>query len=349
VAPPRKRRGRTGFLWGAPRLPLLVLWILSLCVSALFVIVLQRARSMPASGLPGLAARVSASRLDLADRASPTQGPARVAIVIDDLGGDMEPVNRILDMDIPVTLAVLPYQRYSHTAAEEAFRRGRDVLLHVPLESSDYPGRDPGPGCLLVSMDRETIQREIQDQIASLPHCVGINPHMGALFEEHPEPLTSLIAVIKERGLVLVDNAASPRSQVSSVARSYGVTYVQRTHFLDERREESSVIRQLCSLAEFGARNGWALGIGHPYPETLAALPRAQAAFREKNVVLVPVSELVSVPLQGAETSARRFPGCGQAGPGITGPGVENEGRGEETLRVAASARPGGCFDGAPR
>jgi len=233
---------------------------------------------------------------------------ARVAIVIQGLGDEMEPVERLLDMEIPLTLAVLPYRRHSREAAARAFRRGREVLLHVPVEPRGYPMTNPGPGCLLVSMAREEIQLELAAQVASIPHCKGVGTHTGSFFMDRPEPVSSLVAFLKERGLFLLDSRGSPVSLAAEQARRYGVPFVQRTHVLDEQRGEAPVIRELCRLADFAARNGWALGIGHPYPETLDALPRAQAAFREKNVTLVPVSGLLPPPVETSQQAAFVLP-----------------------------------------
>ncbi len=303
----KKREKKPGFFWSFPRLALLGTWVFSLCFAALFVFVLHKARLAYPSSWESAA--TGSSLLECTGQASP--GPDRgavAAIVIDDLGLDLEAAEELLRLDFPVTLAVLPYRKHSLEVADMAFKRGREVLLHLPMEPRDFPLIDPGPGCLLVSMDREAIQQELQDQIASLPNCVGVNPHMGTLFTEMPGPMRYVAAVLKERDLFFLDNRASSGSRAASAARAFGVPFVQRTHFLDEKRDEAAVIRQLCRLADFAAGNGWAVGIGHPYPETLAALPQAVAAFEEKNVKLVPVSGLLPLRTRSHTRSARLLP-----------------------------------------
>ncbi len=305
----KKKKSRRSDVPGAARRFLKYgIWVVPMGFAAVFFLIFHTVRSVPSTQTDPAVPSCSTLLESSGYAARGSEGP-RVAIVIDDLGADMGPVERLLDMEIPVTLAVLPYQKFSREAARKAFRSGKEVLLHVPLQPRDYPMTDPGPGSLLVSMDRQEIQLELNDQIASLPHCIGVNPHMGSLFEERPGVLTSLIAVIKERDLLLVDNGASPASHVSEVARTYAVPFVQRTHFLDEKRDEVAIIRQLCRLADFAAGNGWGLGIGHPYPETLAALPRVQAAFREKNITLVPVSGLFPPRSQVPVKAASAVPG----------------------------------------
>jgi len=300
----RKRKSRSALMRLVPRIVFLATWAFSLLFAVLFVFVLHKARQ--AYSAQGSGSLEGASLLHCPVQvAEDRPGEARAAIVIDDLGRDPEPVEKLVRLDFPVTLAVLPYRRHSLDAAQQAHRHGKEVLLHLPMQPRNYPLADPGPGSLLASMGREAIQQEIQDQIALLPYCVGVNPHMGTLFTELREPMRCVAAVLRERGLFFLDNRATAGSCAATVAREFGVPFVQRTHFLDEKRDEASVIRQLCHLADFAAGNGWAVGIGHPYHETLAALPKAVAAFREKNVKLVAVADLLPEGSGGPARSAR--------------------------------------------
>ena len=289
-----RTKTRPGWFIGSPRSILLITWLVPLALGAFFSFVLLGADGHPGPLLNG----TLRTSQDVPGPVVLDPGGARVAILIEGLGDDIEPVGRLLSIGIPLTLGVLPYRRHSHEVAERAYRGGIEVLLQVPLEPRGFPLTNPGPGCLLVSMGRQAIQLELAAQVASLPYCSGVSPHMGSLFFEEEEPITFLMAFLKERDLFWVDSRGSPVSRVTQAARAHGVPFVQVTHLLDEQRDEIWVIRQLCRLADFAARNGWALGIGRPYPETLAALPRVQAAFREKNVTLVPVSGLIPPPVE---------------------------------------------------
>jgi len=220
----------------------------------------------------------------------------KAAIIIDGLGGDMQVARRVFDLEIPVTIAILPYRRYSEETARGASDHGKEVLLHLPLQPYNYPTIDPGAGCLLLSMDRSKVQSELDAQIKSLPFCVGINTYMGSLFTEKREFMAWVFSVLQERDLFFVDSLATPASVSQEVAKTYGVGCFQRTHLLDENRDIGHIIRQLCQVADFAAVYGKAVGIGHPYPETLAALPKALAAFKEKGVDIVLVSEIFPSP-----------------------------------------------------
>ncbi|HVB36584.1 MAG TPA: divergent polysaccharide deacetylase family protein, partial [Candidatus Acidoferrales bacterium] len=57
-----------------------------------------------------------------------------LAIIIDDLGSDLAPAEALLKLRNPLTLSILPSQPHSTEIADEAFRRGDQVMLHLPME-----------------------------------------------------------------------------------------------------------------------------------------------------------------------------------------------------------------------
>jgi polysaccharide deacetylase 2 family uncharacterized protein YibQ len=231
----------------------------------------------------------------------------KAAIIIDDLGLDLGMARRFWELGIPVTLAILPYQKDSQAIAREAAQHGMEILLHLPLQPREYPAVNPGAGALLLSMGREEIQAEIATQLDSMPSCVGVHSHMGSLFTEQEEPMRWVLSVVGERRLFFVDSLTTPDSVAWGVARGVGVPFVQRTHFLDVGKTEVSIIRQLCRLVDAAAQEGGAIGVAHPSEETLAALPKVVAAFADKGVRIVPVSEMAPV---------YRGPGLGARGSG---------------------------------
>jgi hypothetical protein len=227
------------------------------------------------------------------------------AIVIDDLGSDLMAARPFCELEMPITLAVLPYQRYSRQVVTEAARYGKEVILHMPMEPRGYPAVNPGAGALLLEMDREALQAEVAQQLDALPGCVGVSNHMGSVFTESEEPMRWVMSVLAERSLFFLDSLTTPHSAAWRAAVSVGVPVAQRTHFLDEDRNEDAIVRRLCGLVDSAVDQGVAIGIAHPSAETLAALPKVAAAFEVKGVRLVPVSELLDLRLLSAVKEAR--------------------------------------------
>jgi len=60
----------------------------------------------------------------------------RAAIVIDDLGQDMQPTRALLALPYPLTFSILPHLPASRETSAAAALAGRDVILHLPMEPS---------------------------------------------------------------------------------------------------------------------------------------------------------------------------------------------------------------------
>jgi hypothetical protein len=63
--------------------------------------------------------------------------------------------------------------------------------------------------------------------------------------------------------------------------------------FLDPDRLPDTVEREFGRLKELAKNNGTAVGIGHPYPSTLAFLERELPRLADEGIELVSISELV--------------------------------------------------------
>jgi polysaccharide deacetylase 2 family uncharacterized protein YibQ len=104
-----------------------------------------------------------------------------------------------------------------------------------------------------------------------------------------------LMILLRERGgLYFVDSRTTELSVAAHAAARTGLESTSRDVFLDNDREPSAISRQLGRLLALAHQRGSALGIAHPYPETLDVLERELATLRSRHVRLVPVSELVA-------------------------------------------------------
>lgn len=221
------------------------------------------------------------------------QGGAKVAIVMDDLGMDLATARALLAIDLPVTFAILPWNERAPQVAELAHKAGREVLIHIPMEPQGYPATKPGPEALLVSLNDAELRRRFAGYLARVPHAVGANNHMGSRFTEDREKMQLVVGEMQGVGLFFLDSMTSGSSVAFEVAREAGVPAVRRDRFLDNVQETGKIAAELRKLARLAARQGSAVGICHPYPETLAALRQEAATFARDGVEVVPVSKLL--------------------------------------------------------
>jgi polysaccharide deacetylase 2 family uncharacterized protein YibQ len=216
-----------------------------------------------------------------------------VAIVMDDLGMDLATARALLAIDLPVSFAILPWNEKAPQVAELAHGAGREVLIHLPMEPQGYPATNPGPEALLVGLDDAEIRRRFAGYLTRVPHAVGGNNHMGSRFTEDREKMQVVIGELQGAGLFFLDSLTSGGSVAFEVAREAGVPAARRDRFLDNVQQTAAIAGELRKLARLAARQGYAVGICHPYPQTLAALRQEAATFAREGVEVVPVSQLL--------------------------------------------------------
>jgi polysaccharide deacetylase 2 family uncharacterized protein YibQ len=225
--------------------------------------------------------------------ASPPGKFGRVAIIVDDLGRGLKQAKQLLAIGQPVSFSILPIESHAAEVARLAHEAGREVMLHVPMEPQGYPVVDPGDDVLLVRYRDEELRQRMGDLLARVPHVAGINNHMGSRFTEDERAMNVIMAVLRERRLFFVDSLTSGHSVGTAAAGQAGVPILRRDVFLDNVAEVESIVRELRRLADKARRNGGAIGICHPYPETLKALQMELPKLAAQGIEFVKVADLV--------------------------------------------------------
>ena len=215
----------------------------------------------------------------------------KIAIIIDDIGNDLASIESLLALGVPLTYSVLPYAQHTSEVCARLEGRGELVMLHLPMEPESYPENDPGPGALLLSMSKEEIRKNTIAALSAVPGARGVNNHMGSAFTENREAMQVLLSLVKEQGLFFVDSRTTVHTVAFSLAREMGVRTGERRVFLDHEPDVGSIEAQLHRLADKAEAEGIAIGIGHPYPETITALQQVVPLLSNQGFEFVLVSE----------------------------------------------------------
>ncbi len=236
--------------------------------------------------------------------ALPLPRPSRtqVALVVDDIGYQMEPVRRLLALNLPLTLSVLPHSPHAGQISSLAAQKGLSVMVHLPMEPKSYPSLKPGPGALLTSMSPEKLAQITREDLASVPGAAGANNHMGSKFTEDPKALRPVLLELKARGMFFVDSLTSPNSKAYDLARSLGLTAGRRDMFLDHDQSPQAVQHTLERLISLRPCCQGVIVIAHPHNATLDALESFAGRLRA-NTEMVKVSALLA-PTPGADSLA---------------------------------------------
>ena len=228
--------------------------------------------------------------------------PAMVAIIIDDLGNNLERGIEALNLPGPVACAILPDLHYSTPLAKRAHRAGKEVLLHLPLEP--LVRKDLlGPGSLVDNMKLKTVETSLRQSLKTVPFAVAINNHMGSQFTQDDAAMERLMDSIHmlRPNLFFVDSLTTPRSVVRQTAAEYGIPSLSRDVFLDNDRSPEAINKQLDLLLRIARRHGTAIAIGHPFPETLSVLRARLKPLSQGDIRLVPLSLILALKTDVSE------------------------------------------------
>ena len=241
--------------------------------------------TQPPSPMPGLPP---------GEPVSPKAGlPPRIAIVIDDLGGEDQIAQELLQWNLPITFSILPFTPHAKSLASEAHQRGKEIILHLPMEPYGYPKTRPGKGVLLHDMNKEKLRRQLLEDIEAVPYIQGVSNHMGSRLMEDPGTLKIILTELKKRNLFFLDSRTTPQTMGLQTARSLGVKSGERSVFLDHSQGEEAVKQSLERLTQVALSTGKAIGIGHPHATTIRSLKEMIPKIQEKGIEIVPLSALL--------------------------------------------------------
>ncbi|MFP4510079.1 MAG: divergent polysaccharide deacetylase family protein, partial [Spirochaetaceae bacterium] len=226
----------------------------------------------------------------------PPRGPLPPAvgdlyIVLDDAGYSMRDLEPFLELDIPLTISVLPHLQYSADAARAAVRSGHDVMLHMPMEARG--SGNPGTGAIRVTHGPQEILSRLHGALDSVPFAVAANNHMGSAVTEQLLLMQVIVEGLHERGLFFLDSRTTADTTVAQAGNNVGIQTVERHVFIDHDRDVDSMRGALRAGIERARVEGYAVLIGHVQtPELPELLTWAAREAAEAGVVFRPISHM---------------------------------------------------------
>ncbi len=231
----------------------------------------------------------------------------RIALIIDDMGYRVWQGRAALSLPGPVTYSFLPHTPHARRLAETAHRLGKEVMLHLPMEPETENWL--GPGGLTSAMSEEQLKQTLHLALASVPHVVGVNNHMGSLLTRQEDRMQWLMQGILDNGeLYFIDSRTSSETIAEAMALRMGIPAARRNVFLDNNKEPGAIREQFRELLRIAETTGQAIGIGHPYAETLEVLEEQLERLADRGVRLVPASELATTDIRSESWHAYSSP-----------------------------------------
>ena len=214
--------------------------------------------------------------------------PPTIAIIIDDMGHDLEEGRRLVQMEQPLTLSFLPYRPYTSQLAILAHRHHKEIMLHAPMANTR--NFSLGPGGLTPGMDERTLTITLRRALQSIPYVRGVNNHMGSLLTQQLQPMDWVMRELDRYPLFFVDSRTIASSVAADVARAYRIPTLTRDIFLDHEQTEAFIDHQFRELIRRARKHGTAIAIGHPHKVTVDYLEKHLPELDAQGIAIATVS-----------------------------------------------------------
>ncbi|MCB1045490.1 MAG: divergent polysaccharide deacetylase family protein [Acidobacteria bacterium] len=221
-------------------------------------------------------------------------GQARIAIIIDDVGGKgPSQIHDLMALNLPITFAVIPFLSHSTSVATHLHQNHYEVMLHMPMEPGNYPAANPGEGAIFSHMNAAEIQAAMAKALSNVPFVVGVNNHMGSKITASRALMREILAELKRRDLYFVDSRTHKSTIAFELAQEMDVRSAERKVFLDSEERYEYTIQQLEETQRKADEMGAVIAIGHPYDSTIRALVEMLPKLDRQGYAFVFASELV--------------------------------------------------------
>ena len=195
-----------------------------------------------------------------------------IVLIIDDFGYRNDLISDgFLNLEVPITCAIIPGHPQSRIFAKKAVAAGQEVIIHMPMESSVLTSGEEEYK-IKIGMTSEEIEWRINEVIKEMPEAVGMNNHQGSKATTDGKIMSVVASVLKEKDKYFKDSRTASNTVGEESMRSIGVPTASRHVFLDNNPSINEISSQLDELVAFAKKRGLGIGIGHAKPNTLKVL-----------------------------------------------------------------------------
>ncbi|MDB5545249.1 MAG: hypothetical protein JWO64_2398, partial [Hyphomicrobiales bacterium] len=225
----------------------------------------------------------------------------RIAIVLTGLGLDAAFSTRAVEALAPaITLAYAAYGENIESQAEQARAAGHELLLQAPMEgfAESHSG---APRTLAANAPRERTLDALHWHMSRFPGYIGLTNFSGARFMSTPQAFAPVLQDMADRGLVFLDDGASPRSLTTALAAATGAEAARADVVLDMSQKPEAIDAALRQLERLARERGSAIGVASAGSQSIDRIARFTQGLAVRGVALVPVSSLLAAPARTSE------------------------------------------------
>lgn len=216
----------------------------------------------------------------------------KVSIVIGGLGFGRALTDAAMEkLPADVSLAFAPQGPEVATDVAAARAKGHEVLLEIPMESSERPTTKTGLHTLTINADKKNAQRMLW-LLSRTTGYAGLINTFGDSFLATKDEAIFVMAETAKRGLFFVEAGSTAESLAPMAAGKMGAPFARADSVIDEAPSREAIDAQLAALEATAKKRGVAIGVAGALPNTVDRVAAWIAGLEQKGIALVPVSAL---------------------------------------------------------
>lgn len=201
----------------------------------------------------------------------------KLIIIIDDLALKNQ-VKMVKETNLKLNPSFLPPTK-EHPNSAKLAKGFPFFIVHLPMQALHYNA--PEPNTLLAHDKKATILKRLQTIKKQFKGVRFINNHTGSRFTSNTQAMKKLYEAMDKEGLFFIDSRTIGNTKSPRLARIYGLPYVSRDIFLDNKDDKAYIKGQIKKLLRLAKKRGFAIAIGHPRLKTMQALKESAALFKD--------------------------------------------------------------------
>jgi polysaccharide deacetylase 2 family uncharacterized protein YibQ len=222
--------------------------------------------------------QVASAKITDAEKDKPKAAPGSkgyVVLILDDGGHNINVLQKYLELDMPLTVSVLPHVEHSVETARRVRLAGKELMLHQPMQAVNE-NVDPGEGAIRPNMDDRDVRDVLAENIAQIGPVAGMNNHEGSMITANESFMSWILEECDNRKIYFVDSRTNKDSVAKEVAQIKGMKiYERNTSFIDDginggnsdlakqKANEALMLNRIKTGLSYAEKNGSVVMIGH--------------------------------------------------------------------------------------
>ncbi|ABP65984.1 protein of unknown function DUF610, YibQ [Caldicellulosiruptor saccharolyticus DSM 8903] len=227
------------------------------------------------------------------------QSQAYVALIFEDAGMDEQEIQKLLEINLPFDVAIIPFLPFSNKIALMCSKNNKEVLMHLSMEPEDQNTVWLTPRSIMNNTPDDEVEKVFKDAMLNLPHSKGFSIHLGTLVCTNEKIVSHLVNLAKANNMIIVDSTSSPRSLFPKIGKQKGIDVIPHDVILDSKNELKPIQDKFKLLFNKAKKKGFAVGIGHLGQEggltTIEAFKEVLKDAQRENIKFVFVSDIAKL------------------------------------------------------